>query len=298
MTTPLSRFEENPTLDGNDSLHFACRGCGDQCCTTSSSILIAPPQAWRIQWSLLRRKRQIGMGTWLDIAIGSNSGLPAAQLVKVHNGFDQPACVFMTRLKKEGKPTGFTGCGIHDARPITCRLFPVGRLTAFDKDEDGGAVTTRYVLADMCPGFESPTPTDSIPEWYRLPNNQTVAEWVAAQVPAELDVETNAVVEIYKWMLEEGYAARTPNNPQQRLHPALAQTLWLPIFYSPPPLPTDPDDDHATVLQHLTRVRQMVTEVMAYLDQNRLLPSKLAGMPRLTGMLPKQIAALKAYQLS
>lgn len=101
---------EAEILDPSDSFHLHCTadGCSSNCCTKSASIVLNPYEI-----SLLCRESKISYEDLLDVLETERANsFPLVMLPR------DPACHFWTGH----------GCAIYTARPLACRLFPLGRV--------------------------------------------------------------------------------------------------------------------------------------------------------------------------
>lgn len=97
-------------LSDHDRLEVSCDsdGCGANCCTNSAPIVLNPYEI-----ALLCRESGMRYEDLLDIVeTGRAKGFPLVMLPRY------PACHFWT-----GR-----GCSIYPARPLACRLYPLGRV--------------------------------------------------------------------------------------------------------------------------------------------------------------------------
>jgi Fe-S-cluster containining protein len=97
-------------LRGSDRIQLSCGpdGCSSNCCTRSSPVVLNPYEI-----SLICRASGLSYEDLLDVVETDRvEGFPLVMLPR------DPQCHFWT-----GK-----GCRIYDARPLACRLFPLGRV--------------------------------------------------------------------------------------------------------------------------------------------------------------------------
>src|SRR5512142_1286234 len=97
-------------LAESDPMRLSCgvAGCSSNCCTKSAPIVLNPYEI-----SLICRETGMGYEDLLDITdTGRAKGFPLVMLPR------DPACHFFS-----GK-----GCRIYPARPLACRLYPLGRV--------------------------------------------------------------------------------------------------------------------------------------------------------------------------
>jgi hypothetical protein len=98
------------TLAQSDLLQLSCgrNGCSSNCCTKSAPVILNP-----YELALICRESRMTYEDLLDIVDTDRAkGFPLVMLPR------DPACHFWT-----GK-----GCRIYAARPLACRLYPLGRV--------------------------------------------------------------------------------------------------------------------------------------------------------------------------
>jgi uncharacterized protein len=104
-----------PRLLRDSPFSYACAACG-RCCR-HYLIRVNP-------YEVMQLARHLGLSTTAFIAqyVGIDSTL-------IHNADD--TCVFL----------GPRGCGVHPARPMVCRLYPLGRHLSGDGEEHFSPMT-------------------------------------------------------------------------------------------------------------------------------------------------------------
>jgi Fe-S-cluster containining protein len=110
ITTVKVAGTDAKVLSESDTLHLSCgvNGCDANCCTKSAPIVLNPYEI-----SLICRETGMSYEDLLDMVdTGRAKGFPLVILPR------DPACHFFT-----GK-----GCSIYRARPLACRLYPLGRV--------------------------------------------------------------------------------------------------------------------------------------------------------------------------
>jgi Fe-S-cluster containining protein len=110
ITTVKVAGTDAKVLSESDTLHLSCgvNGCDANCCTKSAPIVLNPYEI-----SLICRETGMSYEDLLDMVdTGRAKGFPLVMLPR------DPACHFFT-----GK-----GCSIYRARPLACRLYPLGRV--------------------------------------------------------------------------------------------------------------------------------------------------------------------------
>jgi Fe-S-cluster containining protein len=101
---------EVEVLAETDPLQLSCgtRGCASNCCTSGEPIVLNPYEI-----ALICRESNMSYEDLLDIVDTDRAdGFPLVMLPR------EPACHFWTKQ----------GCSIYNARPLACRLFPIGRV--------------------------------------------------------------------------------------------------------------------------------------------------------------------------
>jgi hypothetical protein len=125
-------------LGDADPVQLFCgiSGCDSNCCTKSAPIILNP-----YELSLICRESGMSYEDLLDIVDTERAkGFPLVMLPR------DPACHFRT-----GR-----GCRIYSARPLACRLYPLGRV--FDRGRSHIVLPERNVCAGLS---QSPAKTVS-----------------------------------------------------------------------------------------------------------------------------------------
>ena len=127
---PYDEIEKLPKYTLDDKLLFGCKACG-KCCLNRHDILLTPYDIFNIA-KYFNRKTEYVINRYCELYIGQDSKLPIARLNPVP---PTSACPFLREKK----------CRIHLAKPIVCRVFPLGRLI----NAEGTQV--EFVDAGVCP---------------------------------------------------------------------------------------------------------------------------------------------------
>jgi hypothetical protein len=127
-------------LAETDLLQLSCgiSGCDANCCKASAPIVLNP-----YELALICRESNMSYEDLLDILDTDRAnGFPLVMLPR------DPACPFWTKK----------GCRIYNARPLACRLFPIGRVY------DG--LQSRFVLPgrNICQGL-APLPARTVGDY-------------------------------------------------------------------------------------------------------------------------------------
>ncbi len=118
-------------LSGSDLLQLSCGsgGCSANCCTKSAPIVLNPYEI-----ALICREAGMSYEDLIDIVDTDRAkGFPLVMLPR------DPSCHFWTEK----------GCRIYHARPLACRLYPLGRVF-----ENGRSYIGRPEL-NICAGLAS-----------------------------------------------------------------------------------------------------------------------------------------------
>jgi Fe-S-cluster containining protein len=132
----------------SDLLQLSCGifGCTSNCCTKSAPIILNPYEI-----ALICRESKLSYEDLLDIVETDRAkGFPLVMLPR------DPACHFWT-----GR-----GCRIYQARPLACRLFPLGRVF------NNGQSHIVLPQLNVCSGLAS-SPAKTVAEYLREQNTST-----------------------------------------------------------------------------------------------------------------------------
>jgi Fe-S-cluster containining protein len=151
-------------LEPSDLIQLACgtAGCSSNCCTNGPHIILNPYEI-----ALICGAARISYEDLLDIVETDRvNGFPLVMLPR------DPACHFWTEK----------GCRIYEARPLACRLFPLGRVF-----ENGHSF---IVLPDRnrCTGLV-PTPARRLIDYLREQNTETQVNMADAWISFVTDIE-------------------------------------------------------------------------------------------------------------
>lgn len=129
--TDSPEFDRFPSLPDSEGFNFSCvpDECDIRCCTTGHPLVLSPFEIQRIS-----RLSGIPFDTLEDDFFEeSHDPLSGFPLMTINR---EKGCGFLRKR----------GCSVYEARPLVCRLFPLGKLY-----DDG----FRYVLLskNACAGF-------------------------------------------------------------------------------------------------------------------------------------------------
>ena len=140
-----SNLPEVDRLQLQDTFRFSCSpelACFNRCCR-HKDLLLTPYDILRLKKALNIDSDQFLAGYSL-YRLDSKSGFPVITL-KMLDRAEAP-CPFV----------GPEGCSIYADRPTACRLFPLGRATAVDKNQNGNPEEFFFLLdIPGCLGFQA-----------------------------------------------------------------------------------------------------------------------------------------------
>jgi Fe-S-cluster containining protein len=140
-TIKVAGTEARP-LDESDPIQLSCstEGCRSNCCKASAPIILNPYEI-----AMICRESGLSYEELLDIVETDRAnGFPIIMLPR------NPVCHFWSEA----------GCRIYAARPLACRLFPLGRLF------DGGRSYLVLPERNVCTGL-APAPSGTIADFLR-----------------------------------------------------------------------------------------------------------------------------------
>ena len=151
-------------LGPSDPIQLSCgtAGCSSNCCANGPHIILNPYEI-----ALICRAAGMSYEDLLDIVETDRvNGFPLVMLPR------DPACHFWTE----------TGCRIYEARPLACRLFPLGRVF-----ENGHSF---IVLPDRnrCSGID-PAPARRLVDYLREQDTETQVRMADAWIAFVSDME-------------------------------------------------------------------------------------------------------------
>lgn len=263
-------FPKENIVQPDDKNGFACKGCGMLCCN-DKQILITPPEYIRIAWALAKDEKlknyALREGVFASVHVGSRSGMPVMMIRNVPlfpNSEEQLGlyCPFFSPFaQKVGDYVNLHGelgrCSIHDARPGVCRIYPYGTVRLADSGDP-----VFYTKVEHCPGFEPIRSGDLVVESYKAPGDETVAQWVEAQRPAEL---TKEVMTYHKKVsspfMEAGLHAREDGLIKSD---AAVQVLTSMFYNSVPQEPENPADEHNMIVAWIDNLAGLKDDMVEF----------------------------------
>ncbi len=255
------QLSQGQTLLPDSPFPFACRGCGQLCCT-DQDILVLPPEAWRINWSLVRQGREHIIPVWGDTFPGGSTGLPVRMIhfLPRHGGGNVCPFAVEAATRRGRRPHRLLLCAIREARPIPCRLYPLGRVRMVSQSTGATErVEYRVVRAD-CPGWKDASASELVCGGYAPTSAyQTIGSWITGQMPTWVEAEQQAYLEVLNTLMASQLHAPTDDAPDGRLSENLTVNLVGPLLYLEPPTPADPAADHDVVMAHLAGLVERVT---------------------------------------
>ena len=197
--------EQTEPLAPSDAVELACgtEGCSANCCAAGPPIVLNPYEISRI-----RAESGMPYEDLLDVfETGRAKGFPLVMLPRT------PACFFLTAQ----------GCRIYNARPLACRLFPLGRVYHQSR--------SHIVLPgnNRCDGLVS-SPSRTVTEY--LADQETgrfiemADQWIDFVSEMEqLDLPDTPVTSVAFHMLV--YSPDTPSAADQSRHPENPEADFL-----------------------------------------------------------------------
>jgi Fe-S-cluster containining protein len=280
--------------------NFSCRGCGFMCCY-NMEISLTPPEYAVILWYLARsplgKVIQESNIKWADMSLGETTGLPIAG-INFKSAEDQSPgyCPFLLPVAVE-TPQGprrlnQAWCGLRDARPGACRIYPLGRMLMADAHTDfADPAQWSYFITSRCPGFEPAQAGEDVPPGYTPPNGTLLREWLSQQFNAEQD----RLKAFYLQEVIPAYLAAEVHAPvcggeghgteQGIVCPDVMAFLGITLFYAPPPAPEEPAQDYPVLRKWLEYLRDFAPTLKEILSPVDRTPSE-------------QIQALQQYALN
>lgn len=129
-STTLSQFVkefENMKIGVDDKFRFSCKQCG-KCCINREDILLSP-------FDLFRAAKKLNMSPdefakkYCDSYIGGTSKMVIVRLMP-------QGSIKRCPMLKDRK------CSIHDAKPMVCAMYPIGRAFQLDPSRPGSEQIT------------------------------------------------------------------------------------------------------------------------------------------------------------
>ncbi len=104
---------EKMKIDLDTTFKFSCNQCG-KCCINRDDILLTPLDVYCLSKELKMKPADM-IKEYADVYIGKDSDLP---IVCLRPRGSIKRCRFLKDRK----------CSVHNAKPVVCALFPIGRL--------------------------------------------------------------------------------------------------------------------------------------------------------------------------
>lgn len=142
-------------IDLDDEFRFKCRKCG-KCCTHQHTIIFTARDIFMIAKKLETTPEKV-IEAYAEVYIGPQSNIPIVHMLPRGK---RAECPFL----KDGK------CSIHDSKPTTCALFPLGRVMT--EIMTGEKKSVKYFLQNINCGSRKQTHT--VREWlsrFNIPEN-------------------------------------------------------------------------------------------------------------------------------
>lgn len=235
--------------------------------------MLTPPEYAIILWHLARTPlgKMIAEGNvqWADMSIGEMTGLPIVGINFQAAGGGEAGpryCPFLLPVAAL-TPNGIrhlnqAWCGLRDARPGACRIFPLGRMLSVEAGTDFADISKwSYFITTRCPGFEPAHDGEDVPPGYAPPNGRLLRDWLRQQFNAEQDrLKAFYMQEVMPAYLANEVHAPVPGhdgNTGERglVSPQVVHLLGVTLLYSPPPAPEDSGQDYTVLMKWLEYLR-------------------------------------------
>lgn len=192
-------------LKPSDTVQLACgtAGCSANCCKNGPHIVLNPYEI-----AVICRLSRTSYEDLLDIVETDRvNGFPLVLLPR------DPACPFWTEQ----------GCRIYEARPLACRLFPLGRV--FENGRSHIVLPGRNICSGLLPA-----PARTLDDYLREQVTETQIEmsdrWIEFVSDMELlKLPDRPVTSVAFHMLV--YSPDTPPSVDNALPPATAEEVFL-----------------------------------------------------------------------
>ena len=183
MEDKLKYFENEEILELDDEFEFECLACGKCCYNNHHEIVLTGYDMFRLTKGLKKEVKEIAK--YCNFHIGYDTKLPLFILKMVNDG----VCSFY----ENGK------CGCHDCKPITCALYPLGRM--FKLNEKDKTVDVKYasMIKKSCGGTGKKY---TVREFLEKSNILNSEEEVCAHQDLIITLCENDYVKLYKKKFE------------------------------------------------------------------------------------------------
>lgn len=143
---------EKMKIGVDEPFKFHCTMCG-KCCIHREDILLTPKDMYRMAKKLGITPKEL-FEQYCETYIGSDSRIPIVRL-------KPRGSVRRCPLLKDRK------CSVHDAKPIVCAMFPIGRCLMMDaKASSPEHITTDDIqFIFTAPGCGDDSETHTVREW-------------------------------------------------------------------------------------------------------------------------------------
>lgn len=164
LETLKEKFGEETTIIKPDQeFIFTCTACGE-CCknrTGPNSIILSSHDIFNLRKNLGLTFQEL-FKKHLSFALGTNSGLPVMYLgEKVSLYSEESMCTFLKKID------GSYRCSVHAFKPTVCSLYPLGRVTATEKDSDQKEIHYLYLGSDCSNNNKTNTHSNTVNEWVK-----------------------------------------------------------------------------------------------------------------------------------
>ena len=195
----------NSQLGLDDIFYFKCRGCG-KCCKQREDVLLTSRDLYNMA-KKLGITIETAIDTYCEAYIGNSSRMPIVRILPrgVNN-----ACPFLKDKR----------CSIHEAKPVICAMYPVGRMLVAEDMEKGispGApIKAGYILNPVTCGS--------------IKKKQTVRSWLerfGIPIEDEFYILWNELIMFISSFLREIETAGAPDDAMQPIHNMVFHYMYI-----------------------------------------------------------------------
>lgn len=113
---------DNMKIGVDDSFRFGCKQCG-KCCINREDILLTPKDLYKLA-AFMGKKIDEVVAKYCETYLGQSSRIPIVRL-------KPQGSIKRCPLLKDRR------CSVHQAKPVVCAMYPVGRFFQIEQDKSG-----------------------------------------------------------------------------------------------------------------------------------------------------------------
>jgi Fe-S-cluster containining protein len=177
----MESLDEYRSIKMEDTFHFSCTGCGKCCHGRHKDIILTGYDFFLLRKTLGISSKELAT-QYCDAHVGTTSKFPFFSLAMKYDG----SCKF---LSSEGK------CLVHDGKPASCALFPIGRSFSWTLKTSEQIV--EYKLTGNtrnCKGDKVPV---KLSDWLKQYNISPGAEEVISYTEGIVDLRNTDFIKKY-----------------------------------------------------------------------------------------------------